>query len=153
MKVYRISTSDYSDDLSGTGARIYGGRWNKKGSPLLYCSENVSLSIFEILVHFDSLTIPQDLELLELQIDGNQIEVFPLPQFKKIKAAKDAEYQFKNAGQEWIKACTQLALKVPSIISIYDHNILINPSHPNFSQIVKTKKESLELDSRLFNVE
>ncbi|MBP8161928.1 MAG: RES family NAD+ phosphorylase, partial [Ottowia sp.] len=41
MSVWRIATDtpDYTaDDLSGAGARATGGRWNARGTPLIYAS-------------------------------------------------------------------------------------------------------------------
>lgn len=150
MKLYRISTSEYIDDLSGTGAKLYGGRWNFKGTPLLYCSENTSLAILEILVHFDGLTVPQNLKLLQLELDENQIHNFSVAKFNKIQKSKNAEFQFKEAGQKWIDSKMTLALKVPSIITTNEFNILINPKHKNFKLLDKKKKTNLELDERLF---
>ncbi|HBL78709.1 MAG TPA: toxin-antitoxin system toxin subunit, partial [Aequorivita sp.] len=31
MRIFRISKTEYIDDLSGEGARLYGGRWNLVG--------------------------------------------------------------------------------------------------------------------------
>lgn len=152
MKLFRISSSEYIDDLSGTGAKLYGGRWNFKGSPLLYCSENTSLVILEILVHFDGLTVPQNLELLHLELEESQIHNFSKAKFSKIRKSKDAELQFKEAGQQWINSKKSLALKVPSIITTNEFNVLINPKHKNFTLLKKKKKTKLELDERLFNV-
>lgn len=152
MNLYRISTNDYIDDLSGTGAKLYGGRWNFKGSPLLYCSENTSLAILEILVHFDGLTVPQNLELLRLELDESQIDTFSIANFNKIQKSKGAEFRFKEAGEQWINSKKSLALKVPSIITSNEFNILINPNHKNFKMLKKKKKIKLELDERLFKV-
>ena len=152
MKLYRISTSEYIDDLTGTGAKLYGGRWNLKGTPLLYCSENTSLSILEILVHFDGLTVPQNLELSHLELDESLIQKFSTTKFNKIRKSKNAEYEFKNAGQQWIKSGKSLALKVPSVITVNEFNILVNPRHKNFKMLKRIKKEKLELDERLFKI-
>lgn len=152
MKLYRISTSQYVDDLTGTGSKMYGGRWNLKGIPLLYCSENTSLAILEVLVHFDGLTIPNNLELLQLELDQSQIENFSIAKFSRIRKSKDAEFRFKAAGQHWIKNKSSLALKVPSVININEFNILINPHHNNFKMLKKKKKGKLELDERLFKM-
>jgi len=152
MKLYRISVSEYVDELTGTGAKLYGGRWNLKGTPLLYCSENTSLAILQILVHFDGLTIPKNLELLQLELDESQIHNFSIAKFNKIRKSKDAEFQFKKAGQQWIESGKSLALKVPSIITTNEFNILINPKHVNFKMLKKKKKGKLELDERLFKV-
>ena len=150
MKLYRISSEDYINDLSGLGAKLYGGRWNEKGTTLLYCSENISLAILEILVHFDGQTIPQNLALLELELNEDQISEYPLAKFKKIRKSKDAEYQFKKEGQLWLDSNKSLALKVPSIITDAECNILVNPLHQNFKRLKKKKKRKLDFDKRLF---
>ena len=150
MKLYRISTSEYVDDLTGTGAKLYGGRWNFRGTPLLYCSENTSLAILEILVHFDGLTIPLNLELLQLELDESHIHNYPIVSFNRLRRSTDPENQFKKAGQEWVKSDKSLALRVPSIITTNESNILINPKHRHFNKLKKIKTEKLDLDERLF---
>ena len=52
--LYRIGTDTptyESDDASGTGAKIEGGRWNRPGSALLYTSTSRALACLETLVH------------------------------------------------------------------------------------------------------
>lgn len=51
MKLYRIAQTAHIKDLSGTGARLYGGRWNEKGVGVVYTSESRALAILEYLVH------------------------------------------------------------------------------------------------------
>ncbi len=150
MKLFRISTSEYINDLSGTGAKLYGGRWNKKGTALLYCSQNISLSVLEILVHFDGLAVPDKLKLIELELPEKYIVDYSLSKFKKLNDKKDAELQFKSEGQKWILSEKSLALRVPSIIIPLEYNILINPSHPSFRFLKKKKIRKLDLDDRLF---
>jgi len=150
MIVYRIAKADYINDLGGTGAKIYGGRWNEKGTPLLYCAENISLATLEILVHFDGLTIPEHLTLLHLHIPDEEIMVFKKSKFYDIRKRENAEYLFKDAGQEWVESKSSLALSVPSIITPAENNILINPLHSRITTIKKVKTETLDLDPRLF---
>jgi len=40
-----------ADDLSGKGAEEVGGRWNRRGTALLYCSSSIALACLETLVH------------------------------------------------------------------------------------------------------
>lgn len=151
VDLYRISAPEYIHDLSGTGAKLFGGRWNEKGTPLLYTSQNVSLAILEILVHFDGLTIPPQLSLLHLKIPEESIQEFPLKEFQKIQSKADAEYRFKEAGEKWIKSLSSLALRVPSIITALEYNFLINPRQPEYETLEITSAEELKMDSRLFS--
>lgn len=150
MDIYRVATNEYIKDFSGTGAKLYGGRWNEKGTPLLYCSENRSLAILEVLVHFDGITIPNNLMIATLSIPENDITEFSTAKFNRIKKSINAEFTFKKEGEKWIKSSESLCLKVPSIITKGEFNILVNPIHKNYSKLKKKKIESLELDKRFF---
>jgi len=57
--VYRIAKTRYIYDLTGAGARLYGGRWNQKGIGMIYTSENRSLASLEFLVHIAILKVEQ----------------------------------------------------------------------------------------------
>ncbi|MBK7637232.1 MAG: RES family NAD+ phosphorylase [Saprospiraceae bacterium] len=74
MEVYRICRSKYSNDLSGEGAKLYGGRWNRPGIAALYTSESRALALLELIVHFNSANaLCLDYDFLALSIDETQI--------------------------------------------------------------------------------
>ncbi len=51
MQVFRIATLPHATAaFSGEGARLYGGRWNPKGWPLVYAAATRSLALLEMLV-------------------------------------------------------------------------------------------------------
>ena len=152
MRLYRIARREYINDLSGTGARLYGGRWNSKGTSLLYFSENKSLPILEVLVHLDGLTIPENLCVLTVVLSDRDILDFPLSSFKRIRNSHRAEYEFKERGEEWIRSKKSLGLKVPSVITISEFNILVNPYHKNINEIKIVDVEDLVLDARFFHI-
>lgn len=54
MLLYRIAEEQFARDLSGAGARLYGGRWNPKGVPMLYTAESVALAALEVLVRLST---------------------------------------------------------------------------------------------------
>lgn len=56
MRAYRLCRVRYPA-YDGEGARRAGGRWNSKGTRILYMSENRSLSVLEVLVHLTD-TLP-----------------------------------------------------------------------------------------------
>src|SRR5260221_4467580 len=51
LSVWRITTAAFARSaFSGEGARLYGGRWNPKGVPMVYTAANQSLAMLEMLV-------------------------------------------------------------------------------------------------------
>ena len=42
-----------SEAFSGRGAELFGGRWNAKGTAMVYASESIALAALETLVHYD----------------------------------------------------------------------------------------------------
>jgi RES domain-containing protein len=83
MIVYRLTSGEFINDLSGKGAKLYGGRWNSYGLPALYTAEYISLAVLEILVHTKNLRTPLNYYLITLEIPEN----VPLVSidFKKMK--------------------------------------------------------------------
>lgn len=66
--LYRIGKTKRIKDLSGEGARLYGGRWNVKGTPVLYTSDSTALATLETLVHTPLNLMPKNLSILTLQL-------------------------------------------------------------------------------------
>lgn len=50
MRAFRLCRASHPA-YDGEGAKLAGGRWNSKGTRVLYRSENRSLAVLEILVH------------------------------------------------------------------------------------------------------
>jgi RES domain-containing protein len=61
MILYRFAHRKFAKDLSGTGARLKGGRWNPPGIPVIYTSENISLALLEILANAQTI---EDLRMI-----------------------------------------------------------------------------------------
>ena len=65
-RVWRLFTTRYTETaFSGQGARRYGGRWNRKGVPVIYAAGSLSLAMLEMLVQDQPLrarymTIPAE---------------------------------------------------------------------------------------------
>ncbi len=52
MQVWRLCRARHATrSFDGEGARLYGGRWNHKGLPMVYTSATLSLAALEVLVH------------------------------------------------------------------------------------------------------
>ncbi|MDF4803405.1 RES family NAD+ phosphorylase, partial [Vibrio parahaemolyticus] len=55
MKLYRLTQKKFADTpFSPVGAKLFGGRWNSKGTEALYFSESESLCSLEVFVHVNN---------------------------------------------------------------------------------------------------
>lgn len=147
MIIYRLTTGEFANEISGTGAKINGGRWNPTGLAGLYTSQYISLAILEILVRATINTSPNSYTLTSFEIPDNTICQV---QLKKLK--EEWKYDLKytqGIGEDFLRENQTLCLQVPSAIVPQENNILINPLHPDFKKVKIIASELLELDKRL----
>ncbi len=151
MKVFRIAKTQNINDLSGTGARIYGGRWNHKGTGIIYTSESISLATVEYLVHVPLSIAPTNLSLMTLQIPDEvtpkEIIMADLPDNWREYPAPS---KLAESGSNWARANESLLFRVPSVVVEYEYNILINPFHPDMKHVTILQVENYKADKRLF---
>lgn len=150
MRVYRIAKTKYIHDLSGAGARIYGGRWNNKGVSLLYTSENRALATVEYLVHVPLSIVPNELSIANIQIPDDinprEISISDLPSNWRDYPAPQ---ELAQLGTQWALMNETLLLRVPSAVVIGEFNILINPFHPDIKHVTVPHVETYQFDERL----
>ena len=150
MYVYRISKSEERAlDISGTGAFLYGGRWNSPGTHMLYTSVNSSLAYLENLVHLSEFNTPPALYMTQLDVDESLIYDVPDGSYPKFwREYEDIETQV--TGDNWMNDQLYLGFKVKSSVNPLEYNYLLNPLCPGFNNLVKIKSISLlNIDMRL----
>ena len=149
MKVYRLALTQYCD-LSGEGAKRYGGRWNLPGYPALYAGSSISASLFErltidpellsseryLLYSVMEFSIPESLIFIpkkeELPLDWNQIPA--------VRSSMEFGTNLLKSGI--------LCFGVPSVVDPTSMNVVINPLAESFPTL-ETKVYLLELDKRI----
>lgn len=149
MKVWRICKRRHAA-FDGEGARLAGGRWNSPGIAVVYTSESLSLAALELIVHADSTLLPGDLVSIEAELPEGvslrRLEIADLPRTWRRHPAPDA---LARVGNAWARSGEGMALSVPSAVVPNDHNVLLNPGHPDFRRIRVGRPESFSLDPRL----
>ncbi|WP_276166767.1 RES family NAD+ phosphorylase [Zobellia alginiliquefaciens] len=153
MIVYRISKGKYKDDLSGTGAELYGGRWNNKGNKMLYTASSRALAMAEVAVHVDYGILPTDYFLISISVPDTKILEVNL----KLLAGFDWRTNppspiTQYMGDDFLLGLKGLVLRAPSVVVPGDSNILINPLHKDFSKVKVKKVEPFKFDPRLFGI-
>jgi RES domain-containing protein len=55
--------------FTGEGSRRFGGRWNSKGTAVVYTAGSAALAALEVLVHLDAHDVLQSWQLLRITFD------------------------------------------------------------------------------------
>ncbi len=132
MTVYRLVRSKYAN-LSGTGASKAGGRCNHPGTRAVYTSENVSLTVLEVLVHVDNEEIPEDYVTMAIAVPSSA-PVNYQPVDLAIAAADLGQYP---------------VICVPSLIVPQERNYVLYPDVAGFEATILSI-EAFNFDGRLF---
>ncbi len=148
MQAYRLIRQKYAGALSGKGAALYPGRWNREGQEIIYTTMSRSLALVEILVHLPRSIIPQDIQLQTIHIP-NSLSVHTItpddlmPGWNRVPPGPESQ----RYGSLLLK--NNLLVQAPSTIVQDEWNLLINPHLPGFSQIELLSEEPFPLDARL----
>ena len=150
MIVYRIAKTRRIRDLSGIGAKLYGGRWNSKGTGIVYTSESRSLATVEYLVHVPISIIPGGLSIASIKIPDS---IKPKHVLSGDLPNRWREYppppELAEIGTTWALSKQTLLLRVPSAVVENEFNILINPQHVDMKRVSVSKVEKFTIDKRL----
>ena len=147
---WRITTSPDPDRaFSGDGARTRGGRWNSKGTRLVYAADYPASAILEQLVQTSSVASFPLYHLFRVTLPATMVSVIDphtLPVTWR-DPARDSAVQ--AVGDAWVTARTTPALQVPSAVAPHHVNYLLNPAHPDFATLTIAAPERFALDPRL----
>jgi RES domain-containing protein len=137
-------------ELDGEGARLYGGRWNSSGRPVVYTSATLSLAALELLVHVDPEDLPDDLVALGVEVPDRAWEVGVRPVgFPEDWREVPNHPGCRRVGDEWLDEGATLVLRVPSAVVPQEENVLLNPRHPDAADVRVISAERFRFDRRL----
>ncbi len=148
MKVYRITQRKRAGDIHGTGAALYPGRWNKKGTPALYTGESREIALLETIVHIPHMLIP-DLDILTIEIPDDSITEIIAADLPPNWFRYPAPEILSEIGESWIEEGITLALKVPSCIIRTSFNYILNCNHKEFNRVKIFDQSEFLFDPRL----
>ena len=147
MIVYRLCKAAHTA-LNGEGARLYGGRWNSPGKPMVYTAASPSLAVLEVLVHLDlpAELLPDDYRLLTIEIpdDAAMYRLDPTPTDNNA---------CRQAGDGFLGSGAALALLVRSSVVPQEWNTLLNVKHTDMHRVNVLNNEPFAFDTRLFSTD
>ncbi|HYK61103.1 MAG TPA: RES family NAD+ phosphorylase [Bryobacteraceae bacterium] len=137
MRIFRLHRAQRGAADYG-GSLLYPGRWNPAGTPMLYAASTLSLACLEMLVHLPPNQIPVDL-------------VYSWAELKETPAAADFrgdvpdQDSTRRFGQRWVTGVEAAAIRVPSVIIPIEFNVLLNPTHSEYTEIEWSEPEAVSV--------
>src|SRR5208282_6138299 len=133
MRVFRIGaalfTRSRKEAFSGNGGLYASARWHTAGHPVVYTAQSLSLAALEILVRLKQTNDIQPFVAYSAEVPDPLIlkpESFPARWKSRIAVSR-------AFGDAWLKTSNLPALRVPTVITPGEWNVLLNPHHPQFS--------------------
>jgi len=149
-RVWRICQKRHARNPDpGDGARLHGGRWNHRGTAMVYTSATRSLAALELLVHFDTDIAPATFVAVPVEIPDRLVLRLPEKDLPADWRAVPAPDSTRNLGTKWATSGRSVALSVPSVQVPDERNVLLNPVHPDFPRVSFGAARPFEFDPRL----
>jgi RES domain-containing protein len=137
--------------FTGEGGRVYGGRWNSRGTAVVYVSEHESLAALELFVHTMPLVPTERYLSFRLEWADKMTKHFSLKNLPPSWNAEAPTFETMKIGDDWVRRGISVALAVPSVLSTSEKNFLLNPKHSDFKKIKISEPIEYRFDSRLLN--
>lgn len=141
MRIFRLHRKQRAPSDFG-GSLVYAGRWNTAGTPMLYAASSLSLCCLEVLVHLTSNQMPAHYIYSSATLEES-------PAIADYRGDIGDEVSTRRFGQWWATQRTALAIRVPSVVIPIEFNVLLNPTHVNFNNVVWDSSEPFRFDERL----
>jgi RES domain-containing protein len=151
MEIYRITQKEYAEDLSGNGARLFGGRWNSEGFFALYTSSSRSLALLETLAHTPAKMLDVKVyHLITLSVPDNILtQKISVKNLLAGWNAPDTRPFTKKMGDIFLYDKKNLLLEVPSVMIPEETNYVLNPLHRDMKQVKLINKRRIYFDKRI----
>ena len=149
--VYRICKTKYAATaFDGEGAFRFGGRWNTRGTRMIYTAGSLALAALEMLVHLDDDELLAAYSFGAAQIPPALIlPVTAVRALPKNWSASPPPVSLQRIGDDWVRSLASAVLEVPTAIVPLEQNYLLNPAHPDFAKIKLEKPRRFRFDQRL----
>jgi RES domain-containing protein len=151
ITAWRITKAARADKaFDGEGARLYGGRWNSVGTPVVYLAENAALAVLELLVHIENTAAIDLYVLIPVAFESRLVRTLPKNSIPGDWSANPPSSTTQSIGDRWLAQGRDLLLSVPSALVPTERNFLLNPKHPDFSRVHIGAPQEFKFDARLF---
>ena len=149
MKIFRIARSSFCD-VSGDGAKRFGGRWNLPGIPVLYGCSSIAAGLLERLtVDSELFSSERDTLYSVMEFDCPDALIYR-PRLSELPQGWDAipsTHVSQTFGTKLLRNGA-VCFQVPSVVDITSYNFIMSPLAKDFAKIT-WRVYPLQLDQRI----
>ena len=150
MRAYRIVKRRHAAEaFTGEGARLYGGRWNHPGTPMVYAAQSRALAAMEALAHFHGAERRIAFVTFQIEIPDRLITLLQSADLPRGWRSREIASATQELGSRWQREAISVALAVPSALIPEELCVLINPAHPDTDKVMVDYPTAFEFDQRL----
>jgi RES domain-containing protein len=147
FQVFRIASAA-CPVFDGGGAQRWGSRWCTRGRRVIPTASAYSLALLENRVHWNSARLPPEMRYvvatISREVSRTALNPESLPGWDR--PDHDVSRPF---GDAWYDEAVAAVLVVPSVLSPFEPNVLINQDHPDALRIQVSAERPVALDGRL----
>lgn len=147
MTLWRLYRRAHGPGLDGAGGRHAAGRWHRQGTPVVYFGAGAAIVVLEKLAHLNPDTLPDDLVLGSFAAEVSTEDAWADGRPRK-RELQDIEAT-RALGQQWLASGRSCVLRVPSVVVPEEHNLVLNPQHPQAARLTLVAERTFTFDGRL----
>ena len=151
ITAWRIVKAAFAEQaFDGKGARQFGGRWNSAGTPIIYTADCLAAAALELMVNMiDYSVILQKFVRIAVAFPERSLKTLAAADLPDGWQRSPASAECKAVGDAWVRKKESPVLKIPSAVIPEHFNYLINPEHPEFSELKVHPALPFDFDRRL----
>jgi RES domain-containing protein len=138
------------DAFTGDGARRYGGRWNRRGTPVVYLADSLALAALEYFVHLGREAARLRFVYFRVAIPDDALEVLRPDDLPTNWRAEPPPRETMDLGSAWTRRARAAVLRVPSALVPVEFNYVLNPLHPDSRRVRHARPEPFHFDPRMW---
>lgn len=127
---------------------MHPARWSTPPRAIIYAASSYALALLENIVHWRIGKTPPTLRYIEIEVPDDvgvtHIDAMSAPGWD------DRLYRSSQiAGNRWYDSGESAIARVPSVLSPFDWNFLINQRHDDFARLKVIAEGNTRIDTRL----
>jgi RES domain-containing protein len=147
FEAFRIATAAYPV-FDGGGAARWGSRWCTPGRNIIHTASAYALALLENLVHWNTTALPRGMRYVVATIPATMPRMVLDP--ASLAGWDRDDYSISQPyGDAWYDAGEAAVLVVPSVLSPFEPNVLINQRHADSRGIRVAEEQRASIDPRL----